>query len=144
MLQSSKAQDTKFSNICFCYGDSFHIVMLRSNLIMTAVIPLENLGFFFSFLSFFYFLKSEIHKREEIRLRFVQYSHFFCNFYFFPAITREGPKMQSFHLNFSRGGSSLPAPACCRQSPSHGTPPHTGIKAGGWREKGVSASAFHV
>lgn len=145
-LWSSEVQDTKSSNICVCYGDSFHRAMLRSNLIITALTPFENLGFFIFYI--FFFLKSEICKTEEIRLRFAEYSHFCCNLYFFPAVTREGPKMRSFHLNnplhFSRGGSSLLAPACCRQNPSHAAPPHTGIKAGGWREKGISVAAVHV
>lgn len=83
--------------------------MLRSNLIMTALSPLENLGFFI-FYAFFFPLKSEICKTEETR--FAEYSHFCCNLYYFPAIMREGPKMWSFHLNYSlhftRGGSRPP------------------------------------
>lgn len=146
-LQSSEMQETKFSNICFCYRDSFHIVMLRSNLSMTALIPLKNPGFLI-FLSFFIFLKSKICKAEEISLRFVEYCHFCCSLYFFPAMIERGQRCRAFiwiiFPCLSAGGIQPPAPACCRQNPSHGAPPHTGIKARGQREKGISVSAVHV
>lgn len=90
---------------------------------MKALIPLENLGIYL----FIFFFKSASCETEENRLRFAEYSHFYFNLCLFPAITREGPEMQRFHLNyyavhFSREGFSLLAQTCCRRSPRHRAP----------------------
>lgn len=103
---------------------------------MKALIPLENLGIYIIF------FKSASCETEENRLRFAEYSRFYFNLCLFPAITREGPKMQRFHLNyyalhFSREGFSLLAQTCCRRSPTHRAPTRNRAskhRAGGRRE----------